>query len=65
MDDHSSPPVPDAVAYVRDLLAGFGATWFLCGGWAADAWLGRQTRDHFDVDISVLQIGRASCRERV
>jgi hypothetical protein len=46
-------PVPNAVAYVRDLLIGFGAPWFLCGGWAADAWLGRQTRDHADVDIAV------------
>jgi hypothetical protein len=45
--------VPHAVAYVRDLLAGFKAPWFLCGGWAADAWLGQQTRNHADVDIAV------------
>src|SRR4051812_102990 len=45
-------PVPDAVGYVRDLLVGFGSPWFLCGGWAADAWLGRQTRDHWDVDVA-------------
>jgi hypothetical protein len=45
--------VPEAVRYVGDLLSGFGAPWFLCGGWAADAWLGRQTRDHWDVDIAV------------
>lgn len=38
---------------MRDLLAGFGPAWCLCGGWAADAWLGRQTRDHCDVDIAV------------
>lgn len=46
-------PVPEAVGYVRDLLHGFGPSWFLCGGWAADAWLGRQTRHHGDVDIAV------------
>jgi hypothetical protein len=45
--------VPEPVAYVRDLLLGFVPPWLLCGGWAADAWLGRQTRDHFDVDIAV------------
>jgi hypothetical protein len=45
-------PVP--VAYVRDLLDGLAAPWFLCGGWAVDAWLGRQTREHGDVDIALL-----------
>jgi hypothetical protein len=43
----------EAVLYVRDLLAGLTVPWFLCGGWAADLWLGRQTRPHFDVDIAV------------
>lgn len=44
----------EAVIYVRDLLAGLAVPWFLCGGWAADLWLGRQTRPHVDVDIAVL-----------
>lgn len=52
--------VPEAVAYVRDLLAGFGAPWALCGGWAADGWLGRQTREHFDVDIAVFHQDQAA-----
>ncbi|MEX0786092.1 MAG: hypothetical protein WD939_05605 [Dehalococcoidia bacterium] len=33
----------------------YGRTWALCGGWAVDAWLGRPTRDHGDVDIAVFQ----------
>jgi len=31
----------------------FPAPWALCGGWAVDAWLGRITREHGDVDVTV------------
>jgi hypothetical protein len=64
MDGASHRPtaasVPEPVAYVRDLLLGFARPWLLCGGWAADAWLGRQTRDHFDVDIAVFHHDQAA-----
>jgi hypothetical protein len=36
-------------------MSTFEPRWFLCGGWALDAWFGRQTRDHADVDIAVFQ----------
>lgn len=36
-------------------MAGYPSTWALCGGWAIDAWLGRQTRDHGDIDITFFQ----------
>lgn len=45
--------LPEPVAYVRNQLLGFAAPWVLCGGWSVDAWLGRQTRPHGDVDIAV------------
>ena len=31
----------------------FDRPWFLCGGWSVDAWLGRVTREHVDVDVAV------------
>jgi hypothetical protein len=34
-------------------MSSYPRPWALCGGWAVDAWLGRITRDHGDVDLSV------------
>ena len=50
-----TPEVPEPVARLVDVMAGFDASWCLCGGWALDAWLGRQTREHHDVDIAVFE----------
>ena len=45
--------VPEPVGRIAELMSAFRAPWALCGGWAIEAWLGRQTRDHGDVDIAV------------
>ncbi len=37
--------IPEPVAEVADLMSTYRHMWCLCGGWAVDAWLGRQTRD--------------------
>jgi Aminoglycoside-2''-adenylyltransferase len=47
--------VPEPVARTAGLMAAFERPWALCGGWAVDAWVGRQTRDHLDVDLTVFE----------
>jgi Aminoglycoside-2''-adenylyltransferase len=36
-------------------MSSYTSHWALCGGWAVDAWLGRLTREHGDIDISIFQ----------
>jgi len=36
-------------------MRSFDARWFVSGGWAVDCWLGRQTREHADVDIGLFR----------
>ena len=37
------------------LFDGLAARWWVAGGWAIDLWLGRQTRDHVDLDVAILR----------
>jgi hypothetical protein len=39
----------------RMLFDGFGAPWWVAGGWAIDLFLGRQTRPHGDIDLAILR----------
>ena len=41
------------LARVANLMSDFGPSWALCGGWAVDAWLGEETREHGDVDLTI------------
>lgn len=34
-------------------MANYPARWALCGGWAIDAWLPAETREHGDIDVSI------------
>jgi len=45
--------VPEPVARIADVMSTYRPPWALAGGWAVDAWLGRLTRDHGDVDLAV------------
>ena len=44
---------PDAVSRIAEIMANYPGRWVLSGGWAVDAWLDAETRDHGDIDISV------------
>ena len=52
--------IPDPTTCVpyhpRDILSLLGAApfqWWIAGGWTFDLYLGKQTRDHFDVDVAI------------
>lgn len=42
-------------ARVHALFKSFDAPWWIAGGWAIDLFLGRQTREHGDIDLAVLR----------
>ena len=46
-------------------MATYRGAWSICGGWAVDAWLGRETRDHGDIDISVFHDDRQTLFEHL
>jgi hypothetical protein len=37
--------------------------WFVAGGWAIDLFLGRQTREHSDVDIGIFRVQQRALQE--
>ena len=52
--------IPDATTCVpyhpREILSLLGSApfqWWIAGGWTFDLFLGKQTRDHFDVDVAI------------
>lgn len=40
---------------VAAFFAALRAPWWISGGWAIDLFLGRQTREHEDIDVQVLR----------
>jgi len=38
-----------------ETMRGFDAPWWIAGGWALDLWMGRETRNHQDLDVAILR----------
>ena len=49
----------------HELFRGFGAPWWVVGGWAIDLFVGRQTRTHGDIDLAVLRRDQGRLREHL
>ena len=43
-----------------EIMRGFRAPWWICGGLALDLFVGRETRRHDDVDVAVLRRDQAA-----
>jgi aminoglycoside-2''-adenylyltransferase len=54
---------PIELTRAAELMADYPYPWFLCGGWAVDAWFGKPTRPHADVDIAVVHDDQAALYE--
>jgi hypothetical protein len=50
---------------VERRLAGVGARWYLVGGWAIDAFLGRETRAHEDIEVAIPRADFSALRARL
>ena len=64
-DGQPTTAVPEPVANVAELMSTYRPAWALCGGWAVDAWLGRLTRGHGDIDIAVFVNDREALFEHL
>jgi hypothetical protein len=51
---NSSKPA-DAPVTVALLMREFKPHWFIAGGWAIDLFLGKQTREHVDIEIAIFR----------
>ena len=48
-----APRIAERLSAARALLAAYDIPWAVAGGWALDLFLGRQTRDHADLDLAI------------
>jgi uncharacterized protein (DUF952 family) len=57
---HGTATLDAAGRRAAGVMAGFPRPWWVAGGWALDLFLGRKTRPHADLELSVLATDQAS-----
>ena len=40
---------------IKTVMSDFNKEWFIAGGWAIDLFLGKETRDHHDIEIGIFR----------
>ena len=53
IDDKNWEPL--SVQEIAEIFSDFKIPWWIAGGWALDLFIGRQTREHFDIDVLILR----------
>lgn len=53
----------DQLSSKLQVMQGFPAPWFVCGGWAIDLHLGYQTRPHHDIDLGLYRADQMLLKE--
>jgi hypothetical protein len=56
-DPRSGPWQPPSVAEVAAIFSAFEAPWWLAGGRAIELAVGKQLRDHVDIDVLIFAKG--------
>ena len=52
---HLGPWQPLSVTEADSIFRGLPVVWWVAGGWAVDAFLGYQSREHGDLDVTILR----------
>ncbi len=48
---------------ITSLMESFNKTWFVAGGWAIDLFIGKETREHKDLEIALFRKDQLSLKE--
>jgi uncharacterized protein (DUF952 family) len=62
---HGAATLDQTQRRAAEVMAGFRGSWWVAGGWALDLLLGRKTRPHADLELSVLAADQVALFEHL